>query len=289
MDRLARPYLTAAMDTHRQDTTLVISGTGKTGRRIVQRLRERGLPVRSASRAGEPPFDWEDPATWGPVLRGGSSAYVSFFPDLAVPGAPEAIAALSRQALGLGVRRLVLLSGRGEVEAQRAEQALQASGADWTVVRCSWFDQNFSEGYLLGPVLAGEVALPVGDVPEPFVDADDVADVAVAALTEDGHGGQVYELTGPRLLTFGDAVEEIGRATGRNLRFVPVAIDDYEAALAADGVPADVAGLLRYLFTEVLDGRNATLADGVQRALGREPRDFAGYARDAAAAGAWDG
>jgi uncharacterized protein YbjT (DUF2867 family) len=223
------------------------------------------------------------------VLRGASSAYVSFFPDLAVPGAPEAIAAFSRQALGLGVRRLVLLSGRGEVEAQRAEQALQASGADWTVVRCSWFDQNFSEGYLLEPVLAGEVALPVGDVPEPFVDADDVADVAVAALTEDGHAGQVYELTGPRLLSFGEAVEEIGRATGRNLRFVPVAIDDYEAALAADGVPADVAGLLRYLFTEVLDGRNATLADGVQRALGREPRDFAGYARDAAAAGAWDG
>ena len=289
MDRLSRPHLTVVMDTNNKDTTLVISGTGKTGRRIVQRLRERGLPVRSASRAGATPFDWEDPATWGPVLRGASSAYVSFFPDLAVPGAPEAIAALSRQALGLGVRRLVLLSGRGEVEAQRAEQALQASGADWTVVRCSWFDQNFSEGYLLHPVLAGEVALPVGDVPEPFVDVDDVADVAVAALTEDGHAGQVYELTGPRSLTFGEAVEEIGRATGRNLRFTPVAIDDYEAGLAAHGVPADVAGLLRYLFTEVLDGRNATPADGVQRALGRQPRDFTVYARDAAAAGAWRG
>jgi uncharacterized protein YbjT (DUF2867 family) len=267
----------------------VIGGTGKTGRRIVQRLRERGLPVRGASRSGEPPFDWEDPGTWEPVLRGASSAYVSFFPDLAVPGAPEAIAAFTGQALDLGFRRLVLLSGRGEAEAQRAEQALQASGADWTVVRCSWFDQNFSEGYLLDPVLAGEVALPVGDVPEPFVDADDVADVAVAALTEDGHAGHVYELTGPRLLTFGEAVEEIGRATGRNLRFVPVAIDDYEAALAAHGVPADVAALLCYLFTEVLDGRNAMLADGVQRALGREPRDFAVYARDAAAAGAWHG
>jgi uncharacterized protein YbjT (DUF2867 family) len=289
MDRLANPHLTVAMDTHNQDTTLVIGGTGKTGRRVVQRLRERGLPVRSASRASEPPFDWEDPATWGPALRGASSAYVSFFPDLAVPGAPEAIAALARQALGLGVRRLVLLSGRGEVDAQRAEQALQASGADWTIVRCSWFDQNFSEGYLLEPVLAGEVALPVGDVPEPFVDADDVADVAVAALTEDGHAGQVYELTGPRLLTFAEAVEEIGRAIGRDLRFIPVAIDDYEAGLAAHGVPADVAGLLRYLFTEVLDGRNAALADGVQRALGREPRDFARYVRDAAAAGVWDG
>ena len=268
--------------------TLVIGGTGKTGRRIVTRLRERGLPVRSASRSSEPPFDWEDQATWGPALRGASSAYVSFFPDLAVPGAPEAIAALAGEALSAGVKRLVLLSGRGEEEAQRAEQALQASGADWTIVRCSWFAQNFSEDYLLEAVLAGEIALPVTDMPEPFVDADDIADVAVAALIEDGHSGQVYELTGPRLLTFAEAVQEIGRATGRDLRFIPVAIEDYEAELATHGVPEDVAGLLRYLFTELLDGRNATLADGVQRALGREPRDFADYARDAAATGVWD-
>ncbi len=276
------------MHTHEHDMTLVIGGTGKTGRRIVTRLREHGLPVRSASRSSEPPFDWNDRATWGPALRGASSAYVSFYPDLAMPGAPEAIAALAGEAVSAGVRRLVLLSGRGEEEAQRAEQALQASGVDWTIVRCSWFAQNFSEDFLLESVLAGEVALPAGDVPEPFVDVDDVADVAVAALTEDGNSGQRYELTGPRLLTFAEAVEEIGRATGRELRFIPVAIDDYEAVLAEQGVPADVAGLLRYLFTEVLDGRNAMLADGVQRALGREPRDFADYARDAAAAGVWD-
>jgi uncharacterized protein YbjT (DUF2867 family) len=276
------------MNTHEQDMTLVIGGTGKTGRRIVTRLRERGLPVRSASRSSEPSFDWEDQATWGPALRGATSAYVSFYPDLAVPGAPEAIAALAGEALSAGVKRLVLLSGRGEEEAERAEQALQASGADWTIVRCSWFAQNFSEDYLLESVLAGEVALPVADIPEPFVDVDDIADVAVAALTEDGHSGQLYELTGPRLLTFAEAVAEVGRATGRDLRFIPVAIDDYEAELATHGVPGDVAGLLRYLFTEVLDGRNATLTDGVQRALGREPRDFADYARDAAATGVWD-
>jgi uncharacterized protein YbjT (DUF2867 family) len=276
------------MHTHEQDMTLVIGGTGKTGRRIVTRLRERGLPVRSASRASEPPFDWEDPATWAPALRGATSAYVSFYPDLAVPGAPEAIAALADEALSAGVKRLVLLSGRGEEEAERAERALQASGVDWTIVRCSWFAQNFSEDYLLESVLAGEVALPVADMPEPFVDVDDIADVAVAALTEDGHSGQLYELTGPRLLTFAEAVAEVGRATGRDLRFIPVAIDDYEAELTAHGVPEDVAGLLRYLFTEVLDGRNAMLTDGVQRALGREPRDFADYARDAAATGVWD-
>ncbi|MDQ3435668.1 MAG: NAD(P)H-binding protein [Actinomycetota bacterium] len=263
-------------------------GTGKTGRRVVERLRAREVPVRVGSRSGEPPFDWEDRATWAPALQGATSAYVSYFPDLAVPGAPDAIAALAEQAIAGGTRRLVLLSGRGEEEAERAERALQESGAEWTVVRCSWFMQNFSESFFLEPVLAGEVALPVDDVAEPFVDAEDIADVAVTALTEDGHANQVYELTGPRLLTFAEAVGEIGRASGRELRYVPIPIDAYATAAAEQGQPGDVVELMRYLFTEVLDGRNAQLADGVQRALGREPRDFAVYARDAAATGVWN-
>jgi len=266
---------------------LVLGGTGKTGRRVVSRLRDRGVAVRVGSRGGEPPFDWNDPGTWAPALRGTSAAYVSYFPDVAVPGAPEAIAELARIAVAGGTRRLVLLSGRGEEEAQRAEAAVQVSGADWTIVRCSWFSQNFSEDYLREPVLAGEVTLPVGDVPEPFVDADDIADVAVAALTDDRHIGRLYELTGPRLLTFADAVGEIGAATGRDIRFTRVSEQAYTAELAGYGVPADVVSLLRYLFGEVLDGRNAIVSDGVQRALGRPARDFREYARRAAAAGAW--
>lgn len=277
------------MNTDPLQPTLVVGGTGKTGRRVAERLEARGVPARIGSRSGEPPFDWEDPSTWAPALRGTSAAYVSFFPDLAVPGAPEAIATFAQVALDGGTRRLVLLSGRGEEEAERAERALQDSGAEWTIVRCSWFSQNFSESYLLEPVLAGEVALPVGDVPEPFVDAEDIAEVAVAALTEDGHEGRLYELTGPQLLSFAQATEEIATATGRPVAFVPVPMDAYAAAATQDGVPDDVVGLLRYLFTEVLDGRNAKLADGVQRALGREPRDFADFARETAAAGVWDG
>jgi len=272
-----------------EHTTLVLGGTGKTGRRVTERLLARGLPVRVGSRSGEPPFDWEDRSTWAPALRGASSAYVSFFPDLAVPGAPEAVAAFAELAVSSGTRRLVLLSGRGEQEAQRAEQALQESGAEWTVVRSSWFSQNFSESFFLEPVLAGEVALPADGVAEPFVDADDIADVAVAALTEDGHAGRVYELTGPRLLRFDEAVGEIARAAGRRIRYVPVPIEQWTAELEQAGVPADVVALLSYLFTEVLDGRNAHVADGVQRALGRAPRDFADYARDAAATGVWNG
>jgi uncharacterized protein YbjT (DUF2867 family) len=267
---------------------LVIGATGKTGRRVAERLAVRDVPTRLGSRVGVPPFDWEDRATWAPALRGIRAAYVSYYPDLAAPGAPEAIRALAEEAVRNGVRRLVLLSGRGEEEAQRSERMLQGCGADWTIVRCSWFSQNFSESYLRDPILAGEVALPAGDVPEPFVDADDIADVAVAALTEDGHSGQVYELTGPRLLTFAEAVGEIARATGRDVRFVPIPIEAYAAAMRSYEVPEDVIGLLTYLFTEVLDGRNAQVADGVQRALGRPARDFAAFAAREAAAGTWN-
>jgi uncharacterized protein YbjT (DUF2867 family) len=269
------------------DPILVIGGTGKTGRRVAARLQQRGLPVRIGSRNGTPPFDWEDRSTWAPALHGARAAYVSFYPDIAVPGAPEEIAELARVALAGGTRRLVLLSGRGEEEAERAEQELIASGADWTIVRCSWFSQNFSEDYFRDHVMAGELALPVGDVPEPFVDADDIADVAVAALTDDRHIGELYELTGPRLLTFADAAGEIGAAAGRDVRVAAVSEQEFADGLGHHGVPADVISLLRYLFAVVLDGRNASLADGVQRALGRPPRDFREYAAAAAAAGAW--
>jgi uncharacterized protein YbjT (DUF2867 family) len=171
--------------TSNHDITLILSGTGKTGRRIAQRMQARGLSVRIGSRSGEPPFDWEDRSTWEPALDGATAAYVSFYPDIAVPGAPDAIAAFAELAVAGGTRRLVLLSGRGEEEAPRAERAVQASGAEWTIVRCSWFMQNFSESFLRDPILAGQVSLPVGDVPEPFVDVEDIADIATEAAAAD--------------------------------------------------------------------------------------------------------
>ena len=215
--------------------TLVLGGTGKTGRRVAERLWARGLPVLIGSRSGTPPFDWEDRTTWAPALRGARAAYVSYYPDLAAPGAPEVVGALAAEAAAAGVERLVLLSGRGEEEAQRSEVTAGEADVDLTVVRASWFAQNFSEGYLLEPVLAGEVALPVGDVPEPFIDVDDIADVAVAALTEDGHAGRLYEVTGPRALTFAEAVGEIGRATGRAIRHVQIPLDAFAEGMASRG------------------------------------------------------
>ncbi|MFI6509396.1 NAD(P)H-binding protein [Streptosporangium sp. NPDC050855] len=270
-------------------TTLVLGGTGKTGRRVVERLTALGVPVRAGSRSGEPPFDWNDPATWAPVLRGVGSVYLTYQPDLAFPGATETVRSFVAQAAGSGVRRLVLLSGRGEEEAGLSEETVRGSGLEWTIVRASWFCQNFSEDYLLDPVLAGEIAFPAGDVKEPFVDADDIADVVVAALTQDRHVGELYELTGPRLLTFADAAAEISEATGRPIRYVAVSPEEYEAAMVGYGVPAEHAAQLTALFCTVLDGRNAHLGDGVRRALGREPRDFTRYARDTAATGVWGG
>ena len=267
--------------------TLVLGGTGKTGRRVAERLEARGLPVRIGSRSGQPPFDWEDRSTWAPALDGVKAAYVSYYPDLAVPGAAETVGSFAELATKGGVPRLVLLSGRGEPEAQLAEQAVRAAGAEVTILRAAWFAQNFSENYLLDGVLSGEVVLPAGEVPEPFVDADDIADVAVSALTDDKHTGQLYELSGPRLLSFADAVEEISAAAGREIRYVPISIEEFVAA-AYEDVPAEAVELLTYLFGEVLDGRNAHLADGVQRALGREPRDFRDYARATAATGVWN-
>jgi uncharacterized protein YbjT (DUF2867 family) len=269
-------------------TTLVLGGTGKTGRRIVARLQARGVPVRVGSRSAQPPFDWDDPTSWAPALQGARAVYISYYPDLAAPGASDSIRAFADTARVAGVERLVLLSGRGEDEAQATERLIQDAGVDWTILQASWFSQNFSERYFLDGVLSGEVVLPAGNAPEPFVDADDIADVAVAALTEDGHVGQVYELTGPRLLTFAEATREIGKATDRDITFVPVGPDEYAAALRAEGVPDEVVELVIYLFTTVLDGRNAHLGDGVQRALGREPRDFYDFAWDVAQSGVWD-
>lgn len=268
---------------------LVLGGTGKTGRRVAARLRQQGHTVRIGSRAGTPPFDWDDPSGWAAVLHGARAAYVTYYPDLLLPGAAEVVGAFAELAVRQGVRRLVLLSGRGEEGARRAEAALRAAGADWTILRASWFAQNFTESYLLEPILAGELALPAGEVPEPFVDADDIADAAVAALGDDRHAGEVYELTGPRALTFAEAVAEIAAASGRTVRYREVSPEAFTADLDAAGVPADAVALLRELFTVVLDGRNARPMDGVQRALGRAPRDFPSFARAAAAAGAWRG
>jgi uncharacterized protein YbjT (DUF2867 family) len=214
--------------------------------------------------------------------------YITYQPDLAVPGAVEAIRSFTEQAVKTGVRQFVLLSGRGEPEAQACEQAVINAGADWTILRASWFNQNFSEGYLVDPLREGYVALPVGAVLEPFIDADDIADVAVAALTQETHTGRLYELTGPRLLTFQEAIEQIAHVTGRSIHYETIPMQAYADAMSQQGVPTEYIDLLTYLFTDVLDGRNASLTNGVEEVLGRKPTDFSEYVQRTAASGVWN-
>jgi uncharacterized protein YbjT (DUF2867 family) len=267
---------------------LVTGATGKIGSRVAALLGGAGKAVRRASRHSATWFDWDDPVTWPAALHGAGAVFVSYAPDLAVPGAQQTIAAFTDAAVEAGVERLVLLSGRGEPEAEACERIVRRRRIASTVLRCSWFMQNFSESFMRDALLAGELALPAGSAPEPFVDADDVAEAAVAALTQPGHEGCIYEMTGPRLWTFDEAVAEIARAAGRPLRYTRVEPDAYAAALRDEHVPGPAIELLLYLFTRVLDGRNARTADGVRRALGRDARGFTEYARAAAAAGAWD-
>lgn len=288
MDRLNGLEWTECMTTDApRDTSaapvLVIGATGKTGRRVADLLETSNVPVRRVSRSTTTPFDWTDRSTWTPALDGAASAYVTYQPDLIVPGALDDIAELVRRADLAGVRRLVLLAGRGEPEAAAAGQIVHAAQADSTVLNCAWFDQNFSEGDFAPEVAAGELTLPVGDVGEPFLDAGDIAAVAVAALRqtfpngENPHAGLTYELTGPRLLSFADAAKELGDRRGEPVVLKPVDADAYRAHLRIFGVPDAEADMVTSLFTTLFDGRNAHVTHDVERVLGRPPIDFADF------------
>jgi len=265
---------------------LIIGSTGKTGSRVAAKLEAKGIAVRRGSRRAEIPFDWENPATWAPALSGIDKAYVTYFPDLAFPGAVEKLEAFTKVAAASGLKHLVLLSGRGEHHARLGEDVVRSSGVPFTLVRSAWFAQNFSEGYLRDPILAGVLPMPGGDVAEPIIDIDDIADVVVATLTEQGHIGELYEVTGPRLMTFAEMAEVLSDATGRHIQHIPITFEEFHANVAAAGDDF-VADVFTAIARETLDGRNAQTVDGVERALGRKPRDFADFAKGAASWGVW--
>jgi uncharacterized protein YbjT (DUF2867 family) len=271
-----------------QDMTVVVTGaSGRTGSRVAQAVRAAGATVRAASRATG--FDWEDPGTWAHTLRGADAAYLMYPSDIGHPAAAEGIGALAREAVGLGVRRLVLLSARGEEQALPAEETLKSSGADWTIVRTSWFAQNFSEGPLVEGLRHGELVFPAGEVEEPFVDVRDIADVVAAALADgERYTGRILELTGPRLLSWREAVGEISEAAGKKITYTPVPVRAYGDTLAGFGLPPEEVEFLIEVFEELMDGRNARPTDDVRQVLGRPPRDFGDFVRDAAEAGAWE-
>lgn len=270
-----------------QNPILITGGTGKTGRRIAERLRKQGKAVRSVSRSTRPSFDWGDQKTWMPVLQDVEAMYIAYYPDLAFPGAAETIGAFADLAVNSGVKKIVVLSGRGEEGARQGEEAVMKSGANWTVLRASFFFQNFTEGIFRDQLLSGTFPFLADHAKEPMIDADDIAEVAAEALTDERHSGELYELTGPELFTFAEAVKEISRQTGRSIQYVPVSGREYESSLQAQGLPAEDAGAIAGLFAMLLDGRNACLTDGVHRVLGRDPRHFTTFVREAVSAGLW--
>ena len=267
---------------------LVIGGTGKTGRKVAQKLQEQNHNVRIGSRSASPSFDWQNSETWSAALEGMDKVYITFQPDLAVPGALDAIETLTKLAKKSGVKKLVLLSGKGEREAELCEQVVIHSGIDYTIVRASWFSQNFSESFFLDAIQAGHVALPQADAKAPYVDTDDIAEVAVATLTDDQHNGHIYQLTGSRVLTFSEVIGEISRATDRKITFTPISLDAYTEMMKELQIPEDYIWLINYLFTEVLgDEKNSVISNDIEKVLGRKPKDFSEYVRETAKSGVW--
>jgi uncharacterized protein YbjT (DUF2867 family) len=266
---------------------LVIGKNGKTGSRVNQRLKALGYTTRAVSRSTSPSFDWEKPETWRSAIEGTGAAYVTYQPDLAMPRAEADITAFVEIAREAGLEHIVLLSGRGEAGAQRAEEIIKSSGIAWNIVRASWFFQNFSESFMLEGILAGELLLPAGDTIEPFIDADDIADVVVAALTQSKHRNKLFEVTGPRALTFADCMQEISTALGRSVKYTQVPVDAYIDALDEQGFPQEMQWLLRELFSVVLDGRNSHVMSGVAEALGRPATDIKAYLQKTIDAGVW--
>ena len=267
--------------THQQKTSVILGGNGKTGSRVARRLRDQGHQALLASRSTPIPFDWDAEQTWPGVFDGADSLYLTYYPELAMPGAADRVDRVSRLAARSGVQRIVLLAGRGEPQVRAAEDAVRASGADFTILECAFFCQNFSEG-ALAPV-HDTVVFPAGDVREPFIDCDDIADVAVLALTEAGHSGKTYELTGPRALTFAEATEILARATSRTLRYQQLSYEAY-AALLREQLPEASVRFFTELLTHVLDGHNAHPTTDVAALLGRPARSFEAFARDSATA-----
>lgn len=267
---------------------LVLGGKGKTGRRVAKRLTKLGYNVRIGSRGKNPSFDWDNPETWPGVLEGMDMVYITFQPDLAVPGAAKAIEGFVAEVIEAGIEKMVLLSGKGEKEAELCEKIVMNSGTDWTIVRATWFNQNFSEGFLIDPILAGHVAMPKNEALVPYVDADDIADVVVAALLNDIHVGKTYQLTGPRQLTFEQVTREISKATARDIKFDSISRDKYTAMLKEFQVPDDFIWLINYLFTEVLVESNSVVTNDIEQVLGRKAKDFSEYASETAGTGIWN-
>ncbi|MGK8524882.1 NAD(P)H-binding protein [Nocardia asteroides] len=275
-------------------TVLVLGATGKTGTPVVDSLVARGVRVRAASRnpgparAGVEPvrFDWADRSTWAAALQGIDVLYV--VGPYAVPGEPGLVGDLL--AAAPHARKVVLLSVLGVDQLPEAipmaawEADVRASGKEWTILRPNWFQQNFGEGFAASLRDNGALALPTAGAVVSFVDTRDIAEVAAAALTEEGHAGKVHIVTGPEALTFRQVTQTLGEAAGRELRYTDLTDGQFADGLRTAGLDERSISWQRGLFQLIRDGGNAVSTDTVERITGHPARTLKSYAQEHAAA-----
>jgi len=267
---------------------LVIGGTGKTGSAVVRGLRARGVMTSIASRTANGPdrvrFDWADPSSHAAALHEAEAIYL-VAPALVRDPSLWMVPFIER-AIARGTRRFVLLSssaidehapGMGAVHA-----ALAARAPEWTVLRPSWFMQNFSDPqHALGRSIREErtIISATGDGRLGFIDAEDIAAVAVATLLEPANAALV--LTGPEALSYAEAAAILSRVIGEPVVHHALTSEAWQARMIAGGMPADYAALLGALEQAIADGAEDRVTDEVLRRTGRPPRSLEAFAREA--------
>jgi len=264
------------------DLVLVTGGTGKTGRRVAEQLAAAGVGVRVASRGGPQPFDWSNPGTWDAALDGVSAAYL--VPPPLAGDVSATMIALVQAAMARGARRFVLLSGspmpEGGPGVGQTHRWLLQNAADWAVLRPSWFMQNFSEGQHLATIRdEGAIFSATEDGRVPFINADDIAASAVAALTGPQPLNRDFILTGPAPISYDTVAQRIGEAAGRTIKHRRLSAEDLAAWYRSIGRPALLAQMLAIMDTLIAGGAEDRVTDSVLELTGRPPTDFDAFAR----------
>ncbi|MGW7062212.1 NAD(P)H-binding protein [Streptomyces sp. NPDC054904] len=265
-------------------TALVIGATGTTGSRTAAQLIAAGRRVRAASRRATPlpdtepvRFDWYDPDSHGPALAGTDRLYL--VPPVGDPDPAAVMLPFLRQARAAGVRRAVLLSSSaipgGGPAVGEVHQALPGLFAEWAVLRPSWFMQNFTGAHAHADSIRedGVILTAAGRGRVGFVDADDIAAVAVRALTDDRAPNTDLDLTGPRALGHDEIAAVLTDVTGRPVVHRHLTHDAMVERLA-EAIPREFALMLAGMDRAIAEGAEDRTTDTVRRLTGRPPSDF---------------
>ena len=277
---------------------LVTGATGNVGSEVFKQLVMQAEPVVAGVRdvekakrhfaklpagAGEyREFDFNEPATWPAALAGVDKMFLVIPPGTTNPVQVELF---FKTALQAGVKQLVFNSGRttGDLPGEPlnvTEGLIKNSGMGWTILRPGWFMQNFLNW--VGFTIPTEDAfyLPASDSRTAFVDVRDIGAVAAKVLTEDGHYGQVYELTSPEALTHFEVAQKISAAAGRTIRYVHLNDEEFAKAMVERGWSQASAEHAVFLYRIVRMGKEAAVSDDIEKVLGRQGNDFERFAKD---------